>query len=301
MPREGEARTSGLLKTPMPHGTVPSLPVLRGGGHDHPEWRRYVEWVYGEPVPAGSELDLNAFSWFYWNAPLAAVLHPRRRTGLDFAERVARNTAWTCFFPFLPQCKFSPYGFFVARRPPEPTVEAWTRAGRLEVARVRFHESGAAWFYHAVGSGVFLNLDALPVAGRPVVHVGPLPALGAWDNEVAAYMAALDCNLLVVQDRYQDGKVEIVVRAAAAAAPLDAACPFADAVFSTGLAARRPCSCSDGAALLNCRGAVAAFLEAQPSRLWRAFLLEALFYLWAATAAVALLALALRRPRLSWG
>lgn len=256
---------------------VPELPILHGGAVDYPEWRQYLHWVYGEDVPMGSIVDLNSFSWFYSNSPLASMLQPMMHN--LSRNDTALNTAWMCSLPFLPQCIFSPYGFFVSREPYERNVDAWTKTGRLEVLRVRFPESGAAWFYHAIGSGVFLNLNALPTPGRAIVSIGVPPDLGRWDEGVTAYMEALDCNLLVITDRFPDRRVEIVVRASSSTTSLDLTCAFPSTVFSTGLFNKQSCVCSSDVTLLNCRKDVATFLKQSASSLWTDFVLQVLFLL----------------------
>jgi hypothetical protein len=260
---------------------VPRLPVLSGGGVDHPEWRRYVRWVYGEDVPIEAALDLNAFSWFYWNAPLPKGFQPMWRD-LPWSHRnipLAPNTAWTCSIPFLPECKYAPFGFFVYRKQPHATVEAWTKTGRIEVLRVKFHEEGAAWFYHSVGSGVFLNLDALPVDGQTLLHAGDRLDLGVWDAGVGAYMQERDCNLFIIVGRFADERVEIVVRAPSLDAPLDCTCPFLSGAFSTGLATRQRCECSSDVPLLNCRADVSSFLRTRQPLFWMDYLFQSTFFL----------------------
>jgi hypothetical protein len=235
-------------------GAVPPLPVLRGGDVDHPEWRAYVKWVYGEDVPQGQTLDLNAFSWFYSTAPLGPALRPLDHN--DTSQALPLHTAWNCAGLFQPECKFSSYGFFVTQPAPDASAEAWTSSGRIEVLRIQFPEVGAAWFYHAVGSGVFLNLDALPTRGSVSVSRG-LPEDwrgGLFDDTAAAYMLDHGCSLLIMTHRFADARSEIVVRGPDAAAGLGVACPFAAGAFSTGLSTPRPCECaSESVELLNCR------------------------------------------------
>jgi hypothetical protein len=261
--------------------SAPRLPILSGDDNNHPEWRQYLDWVYGEGVPTGKEIDLNTFSWFYWASPLGTELRPLQQNVLwtRMAPPLALSTAWTCSLPFKPECSFSQYGFFVSREQPEETVEAWTKAGRIEVARIKFHETGAAWFYHAVGSGVFLNLDALPVSGQAMVHSGDLPDLGLWDGGIGAYMKERDCNLLIIVDRFPNRMVEIVVRAASLDTPLDTTCPLSESVFSTGLSAKQPCVCSDDVKISNCRHDVSSILKTYKSSLWTDFFLDILVYI----------------------
>lgn len=141
---------------------------------------------------------------------------------------------------------------------------------RLEVLRVQFPEEGVAWFYSGVGSGVFLNLDALPSPGSVVVSSG-LPADwpgGVLDSNAASWLTQHDCSLLVVAERFADGRMEIVVRAPDGSASEDATCPFSASAFSTGFE-RSPCVCrGDGVALLNCRPEVWAYLKTRHPSTW---------------------------------
>jgi hypothetical protein len=247
---------------------VPTLPVLRPGESDHPEWRAYLRWVYGDSA-ATAVVDLNAFSWFYQTCPLKVqpVSH-------GASETLAPNTAWTCNAVLLPECQFQAYGFFVTRG--SSSAEDMRRlagSGRLEVLRVRFPEMGVAWFYGAVGSGVFLNLDALPTSGSVVIRAG-LPEDwmgGVLDYTAAEWMRQHDCALLVMAERFADSRVEIVARAPGDGdISEDATCPFSSspAAFSTGLA-REPCECrSDGVSLINCRAEVWAFLRQSATSYW---------------------------------
>lgn len=238
---------------------VPRLPVLVGGQSDHPEWRKYLAWVYGEAeIPRGKSVDLNTFAWFYHQAPLKVEVLDR----VNLMGELPVDTAWTCRIPFLPECEFSPYGFFVTRDQARPSLDAWKQLDRLEVLRVKFAEKGAAWFYYAVGSGIFLNLRALPVAGEMKVIIGALPDLGIYDQGVYEYMLRDNCNILISANRFSDRRVEVVVRSSSATADLNSACPLDASVFSTGLFERASCVCSANGRLplLNCRREVARTL-----------------------------------------
>lgn len=150
------------------------------------------------------------------------------------------------------------------------------RRGRLEVLRVRFPETGVAWFYLGVGSGVFLNLDALPSPGSVVVSAG-LPQDwqgGVLDSTAASWMVQHDCSLLALAERFADSRVELVVRAPGESTSEDAACPFAPASFSTGFV-REPCACrGDGVYLLNCRAEVWDFLKTRHPSAWASWLVS---------------------------
>ena len=245
---------------------LPTLPIIEGGKRDQPAWREYLKWVYGDDVPGGASVDLNTFSWFYHQAPLGETVTPADRGSWNFLEgAIPVNSAWTCSLPFLPQCWFSSYGFFVYREEPAPSLEAWKELDRVEVLRVKFEEKGAAWFYKAVGSGVFLNLRALPAPGQTKIVLGQLPDLGAYDQQVYQYMLSQDCNLLVSAQRFRDGKVEIVVRGGGPTEDMNSPCPLSPPCYSTGLFSSAPCVCSEAPplVLLNCRTKVARILETE--------------------------------------
>lgn len=250
---------------------VPPLPVLLPGQQDHPEWRAYLRWVYGqEPSEA---VDLNGFSWFYWNSPLGKLSTVPHGS----PEALPSGTAWTCESPWLPECRFGAYGFFVARPASADDMRLAVRRRRLEVLRVRFPEEGVAWFYSGVGSGVFLNLDSLPSPGSVVVSSGLPPdwhGVG-MDSNAASWMTQHNCSLLVLAERFADGRVEIVVRAPDGSASEDATCPFSASAFSTGFE-RSPCVCrGDGVALLNCRPEVWANLKSRHPSTWASSLFAA--------------------------
>ena len=250
---------------------LPPLPVLLPGRQDYPEWRVYLRWVYGQEPPEA--VDLNGFSWFYWNSPLgqlSTVSHVA-------SEVLPSGTAWTCELPWLPEYRFRAYGFFVARPSSAEDMRLRVRRRRLEVLRVQFPEEGVAWFYSGVGSGVFLNLDALPSPGSVVVSSGLPPDWpgGVLDSLAASWMTQHDCSLLVLAERFADGRVEIVVRAPDDSGSEDATCPFSLTVFSTGFE-RSPCVCrGDGVALLNCRPEVWGYLKTRHPSTWASSLFAA--------------------------
>ena len=199
---------------------LPPLPVLLPGRQDYPEWRVYLRWVYGQEPPEA--VDLNGFSWIYWNSPLGQ---------LSAVPHVSSEA--------LP--------------------------------------AGTAWFYSGVGSGVFLNLDALPSPGSVVVSSGLPPDWpgGVLDSLAASWMTQHDCSLLVLAERFADGRVEIVVRAPDDSGSEDATCPFSLTVFSTGFE-RSPCVCrGDGVALLNCRPEVWGYLKTRHPSTWASSLFAA--------------------------
>jgi len=247
----------GLVKT-MSSSLVPKLPVLTGGEVDHPDWRRYLKWVYGDDLARGEQIDLNTFTWFYWGSPLDNVVAPMRFTALSLPSSAGSffpaNGAWVSDLPLVPETDFASFGFFVSREGFPSTVDALTATGRIEVLRVKVPEQGAAWFYYARGSGVFLRLDALPVRGDVLVSFGDPPNLGLWDGDVSKYMRDRNCSLLAIVQRFADRRVEIVVRSRRAEDALDETCVFGNRTYSTGLSTRMPCDCTgDRTVLINCR------------------------------------------------
>ena len=237
---------------------VPKLPVFRPGQKDFPEWRAYLRWVYGDD--ATEDVDLNAFSWFYWRCPLGALQKPVPH---DSSEALPPHTAWICEQKLAPEYRFKAYGFFVTQPASVDDVRRLLLKERLEVLRVRFPETGVSWFYATVGSGVFLNLDALPSSGSMVVHKG-LPddwRGGVLDSTASAWMQDHDCAMLVVTERFADSRVEIIVRSPKNDSSRDMACPFTTAAFSSGFS-KTPCDCNaDGTYLLNCRREVWQYLK----------------------------------------
>ena len=247
------------------------MPVLLPGREDHPEWRAYLRWVYGQDP--SEALDLNAFSWFYWNSPLGQVSAVPHVAG----EALPSGTAWTCESAWLPEQRFKAYGFFVARACSAEDMRLRVRRRRLEVLRVQFPEEGVAWFYGGVGSGVFLDLDALPSPGSVVVSSGLPPDWpgGVLDSNAASWLTRHQCSLLVLAERFADGRVEIVARAPDGSGSEDATCPFPASAFSTGFEGS-PCVCrGDGVLLLNCRPEVWAYLKTRHPSAWASSLFAA--------------------------
>jgi hypothetical protein len=150
-------------------------------------WHDYVSSVYHAPLPSGQAFDLNKLTFFYKRG------HQRRVKAVDvllnhnngsgclsicragIATRTYLGTPWVAVGSrkgATPGAAFGSIGFFVRRA--ADSVPHFRNAARLEVAHVEttFHggEIGVAWFFHAVGSGVFLDCHRLPTKGRVVVH-----------------------------------------------------------------------------------------------------------------------------------
>ena len=173
-----------------------SLPTLTASNRaTFPEWNRYVQHVYGEHPPL--PLDLNTLSWFYWFAPvrLTAIF---LCDWIDSYAEVQYGTPWTgglAAWTWGPEHLVRRSGFFVHRAP--WSTEALQASERLEVMRYGpipqrgFVERGDMWFYHAVGSGIFVPKDAfdLPVAVHyerhmavPRTEILGRPPRDAWQH-----------------------------------------------------------------------------------------------------------------------
>jgi len=162
---------------------LPRLPILsalnRGSER---EWHTYVERIYGAPVPEHALVDLNAFTFFYthWDAHDAADTPPATLIEQSMCLAVCAahlntntyiGTPWIGHsYPrtFVAANAFGAIGYFVRR--PEPHPEEMERCSRLEVGHVlstyKGGERGVSWFFHTVGSGVFLSCTDLRRRGR---------------------------------------------------------------------------------------------------------------------------------------
>lgn len=141
------------------------LPLLqqattKGVEAPHRRWHDYYRSVYGENV--SNDVDLRQFTWFYWDAPLGldpAHVLPMPR---DAKGGVPIGRAWRGAMPlgWEPEGVLGSLGFF---RMAAPEPASHFQRGRIEVLRVRTRWTaieamhGVAWFFHCVGSGVFLE------------------------------------------------------------------------------------------------------------------------------------------------
>lgn len=159
-------------------------------------WHSYVHTVYGSPLPAGQVIDLNTFTWFFTddnpstaragaveyadgNAPTQLLRSPHHCLSVceaNLNEPTYEGSPWVCKAPprvFGACHAFLSIGFFVRRSVwSEPT--AFEQCSRIEVSHVltTFNggEHGVSWFFHTVGSGIFLDCTQLPTRGRTVVY-----------------------------------------------------------------------------------------------------------------------------------
>ena len=115
----------------------------------------------------GLTLDLNALTFFYADEPAVKAVFSSfpclRVCPLYVADNAYEGTPWT---GAMGPENVAP-NFFVAR--PFLLPSAVPRCDRLEVLHVHADwagpEVGVSWFFHAVGSGVFLDCHNLPVQG----------------------------------------------------------------------------------------------------------------------------------------
>ena len=154
------------------------LPTLYAGEASaalHPEWHAYVRHLYGGHLHNLLPLDLNSFTWFYWSAPLLSNRTTLSKTRLLLSDWVddypeaPYGTPWTgglAAWSWGAEHLARRAGFFV-HRPPWANA-SYRDASRLEVMRVGpidnpalvFNERRRLWFYHAVGSGIFVHTDS---------------------------------------------------------------------------------------------------------------------------------------------
>lgn len=146
---------------------LPRLPVLTPSNTEKfPCWHAYYRRVYGGPV--AWPVDLNTFTFFYWDSPLAdfpvTMLPMLSSIIMDFEP----GLPWIYCEEWrgadsqkVPECHILKLGFFVVRRP----RRSHFCSGRyVEVIRSRessVEELGCAWFYHAIGSGIFIDTSPL--------------------------------------------------------------------------------------------------------------------------------------------
>jgi hypothetical protein len=162
-------------------------------------WHSYVHTVYGSPLPEGQVIDLNTFTWFFTddnpstaragavedadgNAPTQLLRSPHHCLSVceaKYGESTYEGSPWVHAqerTKVNPGYVFLAIGFFVQRSVwSEPS--AFEQCSRIEVSHVRSSfsyggagERGVSWFFHTVGSGIFLDCNQLPTRGRTVVY-----------------------------------------------------------------------------------------------------------------------------------
>jgi len=160
-------------------------------------WHSYVHTVYGSPLPEGQVIDLNTFTWFFTdgnpstaragavedadgNAPTQLLRSPHHCLSVceaKYGEPTYEGSPWVCSprgTSFSACHAHLAIGFFV-RRSVWSEPSAFKQCSRIEVSHVRstFYggvgEVGLSWFFHTVGSGIFLDCTQLPTRGRTIV------------------------------------------------------------------------------------------------------------------------------------
>ena len=170
---------------------LPALPVLSNANRVRERaWHKYVADVYGAPLPDDKQLDLNDLNFFYTKRPqryvvrpVAAMLNNGSNGGCvavcpaGVMTRTYDGTPWVGRMSRVgmpPAMAFAEIGFFVRRASWPSPSSIRSSCGRLEVSHVEtaFHsgEHGVAWFFHTLGSGIYLSCHQLPTKGRLVVH-----------------------------------------------------------------------------------------------------------------------------------
>lgn len=118
-------------------------------------WQRYLVDVYGRPGggEGGVGEDGAAFNWFYWSAPQAPTRVWWFPNSTAYGPVVRADDGIIHMYGEL--------GYFRRPRSADANVLA-PSVRRVEVMR-RWspHEKDATWYYHARGSGIFLNVGRL--------------------------------------------------------------------------------------------------------------------------------------------
>eukprot|EP00747_Dinoflagellata_sp_TGD_P188504 gnl/TRDRNA2_/TRDRNA2_47624_c0_seq1.p1 gnl/TRDRNA2_/TRDRNA2_47624_c0~~gnl/TRDRNA2_/TRDRNA2_47624_c0_seq1.p1 ORF type:complete len:327 (-),score=9.93 gnl/TRDRNA2_/TRDRNA2_47624_c0_seq1:23-1003(-) len=154
-------------KAPVLHD-LPILTPHASSRAEHPLWHKYFERVYHQEVTA-HQVDLNKFTWFYWDAPLNISKDKIKQVHcvLDASENTPPGNieghdgmAWIGAPSTAPEEYLSEIGFFV-ERPKRKGIHLETRVEVMHVGTNINEAGGVKWFYHTIGSGIFLDLDSL--------------------------------------------------------------------------------------------------------------------------------------------
>ncbi|KAL1495433.1 hypothetical protein AB1Y20_016801 [Prymnesium parvum] len=276
-----EERAKAQCHDECQRNVMPTLPVLTAANEgEYPLWHAYIHKVYKQRVSGGMRVDLNKFSMFYHadtvdRQPLDAV-------ATLFAEhpclRVCTLESWPNRRPVYdgtpfvgdsgPEMRMNALGFFV-HRPFIPRDEA-QNCSRLEVMHFRTSwlggEMGVSWFFHTVGSGVFLDCAQTPHAGKLVVyknreewvqtHADDWPMdeniLGAMEEDDTRMLIFTAADFTVFGVDGTNPSTEIIVRhrdrASSEATSHRGSClddSEIGIVFYTGVRADLPCSCQN--------------------------------------------------------
>lgn len=274
---------------------MPRLPVLTAANAlTEPHWHAYIRRVYHQPIEGDMVVDLNTFGWFWRGAadhaadgPVNALLSETpclSVCSLDMDVVACEGTLW--HGDQGPEDVRSMGGFFVAR--PFLLPSSVPACDVLEVAHHindswENAEVGVSWFYHAPGSGVFLDCHELPRRdGRIVAYTRRTDFPEVWDQsmdgpvKLATYMDRENIAMIVFTEADYSNqrqvlggnpRTEIIVRQNQAVPPSDwfggypegglphRACLTDDEIgmrFHTGFGGARPCACDATVDFLNC-------------------------------------------------
>lgn len=262
---------------------MPLLPVLTTeNAVSEAEWHSYIERVYHQRIRAGDVVDLNQFSFFYSDHPAVAVtllggtIPCLEVCPMEVNQVAYEGTLWNG----LRGPEHLDFGFFVAR--PFLLTTALPSCDHLEVTHVFTEwaglEVGVSWFFHTVGSGVFLDCHSLPTEGRIEAYTSRADFMaqhdGYWMGDgapgISSWMEEHGVKMLVItqadysnQMGFAPGttnpRTEIIVRQAQSAADGQQwwggtsekdlphkSCLTDDSMgftFWTGIEATEPCRC----------------------------------------------------------
>ncbi len=167
------------------------LPILTPyNAHEFPEWHMYYRRVYRHPVKCNVVLD--DFSWFYRDAPLPSV---KLANFTPFKlDRVPKNA-----FMRVVNCADDAPERFVGQTGVFRNVQMpdLSEATYVEVIRTNMGEGASetdeAWFYHAVGSGMFIETRGLEIIDdqkhlTEIIKKMPFPTQANDDIEVFTHV-----------------------------------------------------------------------------------------------------------------
>lgn len=250
----------------MPNGLhramqrICKLPLLMPSNRqEYPQWHAYFKEVYDEPVSRW--LNLNEFTWFYWSVPI-------QNLSLHFGSESFGTScfAWTGSYRGHPEYILGDLGFFVYRRKASTN---YLQKRRLEVIRTckpltLFGNTvppdmslGTVWFYHAIGSGVFLDVDSISASGMFTVAKDRRALtkecnLTSFKFDVDwEFLVKNDISILAITEAFgwmMVPRTEVILRYDP---HLPGCCNYPG--FSKGFLNHRPCNCSNTSGFIGCR------------------------------------------------
>ena len=244
------------------------LPTLMQLGQQS-DWDAYLKMVYGKNVQY--PVVLSDFNWFYFDRfPLRRTVHP---VLLDIYSRSVTGHAFQPWEEFRwPERK--KIGFFVQSFNPELPVESQPEPLRsgfandtwVEVMRARIwhpDESLGTWYWHAKGSGVWINLGRTLVVDRACERT----ALGLLTPSISRAKqydtAQLTVSAHTLPHAMTNSRFEIVDFRKHAAPPTAqslSVCPPPAADARKGWLHTEPCRCNARAqTMINCASKLPPF------------------------------------------